>query len=121
MVFAKETLEGQTLYIFDPDFESSRLAMLAEQYPDIVQLSGEVVFNAEGDEGRLSGTSWNTEGDHTLKQISKSGFKFDLMEILDDFIQYRGQCAEAPNKEGVIRFGGGKIDIEWLAYGSNRL
>lgn len=109
------------MQIFDPDFESSRLAMLAKQYPDIVQLNGEVVFNAEDDEDRLSGTSWNTESDDTLKQISEFGFKFDLIALLDDFIQYRGQCAETPNKEGVIRFGGGNIDIVWLAYGSNRL
>jgi hypothetical protein len=121
MVLAKETLEGRTMQIFDPDFESSRLAMLAKQYPDIVQLNGEVVFNAEDDEDRLSGTSWNTESDDTLKQISEFGFKFDLIALLDDFIQYRGQCAETPNKEGVIRFGGGNIDIVWLAYGSNRL
>jgi hypothetical protein len=46
---------------FDPNFESTRLAMLSKQHPDIVKVSGEGVFRAEDDEDRLSGTSWTLE------------------------------------------------------------
>lgn len=42
---------------FDQNFEATRLAMLSKQHPDIVKVSGEVVFRAEDDEDRLSGTS----------------------------------------------------------------
>jgi len=46
---------------FDQNFEATRLASLAEQYSDIVKVTGEVVFRAEDDEDRLSGTSWTLE------------------------------------------------------------
>ncbi|MCC9662682.1 hypothetical protein L1264_20445 [Pseudoalteromonas sp. APAL1] len=46
---------------FDPNFESTRLAMLSKQHPDIVKVPGEGVFRAEDDEDRLSGTSWTLE------------------------------------------------------------
>lgn len=105
---------------FDRKFEATRLAMLAKQYPEIVQMKGEVVFNAEDNEDRLSGTRWKLEED-VFDQISESGFKVHLIEILDHFISYRGQCSETPNKEGVVRFGDGSIDIEWWEYGSMRL
>jgi len=42
---------------FDQNFENTRLAMLTKQYPEIVKADGEVVFCAEGDENRLSGTA----------------------------------------------------------------
>jgi len=34
---------------FDQNFEATRLASLAEQYSDIVKVTGEVVFRAEDD------------------------------------------------------------------------
>lgn len=105
---------------FDQNFESTRLGMLAQQHPDIVKTTGEVVFCAEEDEDRLSGASWTFEND-VFDQASESGFKLHLMELLDSFIQYRGQCNELPKKEGVVRFGHGQMTIEWLPDGSTHL
>jgi len=105
---------------FDQSFENTRLAMLAQQYPDIVKLTGEVVFCAEVDEDSLSGASWILEDD-VFDQVSESGFKLHLMELLDNFIEYRGQYNEYPKKEGVVRFGNGQMSIEWLLDGSTHL
>ena len=46
---------------FDQDFEATRLTMLAKQYPEIVKATGEVIFCAEDNEDRLSGTRWKVE------------------------------------------------------------
>ncbi len=105
---------------FDRNFEATRLAILAKQHPDIVKVSGEVVFHAEDDEDRLSGTSWTLEDD-IFEQVTDSGFKLHLVELLDSFIEYRGQCNEQPKKEGVVRFGTGDLNIEWLSDGSTHL
>lgn len=105
---------------FDQDFESTRLAMLARQYPEIVKANGEVVFCAEDNEDRLSGTRWKAEGD-IFEKATESGFKVHLIELLDNFIEYRGKCAELPKKEGVVRFSNGQINIDWLPDGSTEL
>jgi hypothetical protein len=103
---------------FDKNFEATRLAMLAKQHPDIMKVSGEVVFRAEDCEDRLSGTSWTLEED-IFEQVTESGFKLHLVELIDSFIEYRGHCNEHPNKEGIVRFGGGDLIIEWLPDGSH--
>jgi hypothetical protein len=105
---------------FDQDFEATRLTMLAKQYPEIVKATGEVIFCAEDNEARLSGTRWKVE-DGVFEQATESGFKVHLIELLDNFIEYRGQCNELPKKEGVIRFGDGGLNIEWLPDGSTEL
>lgn len=105
---------------FDQDFEATRLAMLAKQYPETVKVKGEVIFCAEDGEDRLSGTSWTLEDD-VFDQVTAPGFKLHPIELLDDFIEYRGQCNELPKKEGIIRFGGGALSIEWLPDGSTHL
>jgi hypothetical protein len=105
---------------FDKNFEAARLAMLAKQHSDIVKVTGEVVFCAEDDEDRLSGTSWTLEED-IFDQVTESGFKLHLIELLDDFIAHRGQCNVLPKKEGIVRFGGGDLSIEWLPEGSTHL
>jgi len=105
--------------VFDKEFEQTRLTMLARQHPDIVQGSGEVVFNAD-DEGRLSGTSWTLEDD-IFEQVRESGFKSHLIELLDNFMEYRKLHNESPRREGVVRFGDGALMIEWLPEGSIHL
>lgn len=105
---------------FDQDFETTRLAMLVKQYPEVVKANGEVVFCAEDNEARLSGTRWTVEDDIFEKAI-ESGFKVHLIELLDNLIQYRDQCNELPKKEGVVRFGDGGLNIEWLPDGSTDL
>lgn len=105
---------------FDQDFEATRLAMLAKQYPEILKANGEVVFCAEDDESRLSGTRWTLEDD-IFEKATESGFKVHLIELLDNFIEYRGQCNELPKREGIVRFGEGSLNIEWLPDGSTEL
>lgn len=97
---------------FDHDFESMRLRMLAEQHPSIVKTTGEITFYAEDNADYLSGASWNLEED-IFDKINNSDFKLHLMELLDQFIQYRGLCNQFPKKEGVVHFGKEKINIEW--------
>jgi len=105
---------------FDQNFEAVRLAMLAKQYPDIVKTAGEVIFCAENGEDRLSGTSWTLDDD-IFDQVEESDFKLHLLELLDAFIEYRGQCNVLPKKEGIVRFGSGDLSIEWLPDGSTYL
>ena len=105
---------------FDQNFEATRLTMLAKQYPEIVKVTGEVIFCAEDNEDRLSGTRWKVE-DSIFGQATESGFKVHLIELLDNFIEYRGRCNELPKKEGVVRFGDGSLNIEWLPDGSTEL
>jgi phage replication-related protein YjqB (UPF0714/DUF867 family) len=105
---------------FDQSFENTRLAMLAQQHPEIVKVKGQIIFNAEEDEDRLSGTSWKLEED-IFDKITESGFKIHIIELLDNFIKYRGQHSETPKKEGIIHFGDGLLDIEWLPNGSIKL
>jgi len=94
--------------------------MLAQQHSEIVKVKGEVVFCAEDHEDRLSGTSWKLEED-VSDQVTETGFKLHLIELIDNFIQYRGQCDELPKKEGIVRFGSGELSIEWLPDGSTHL
>lgn len=105
---------------FDQNFEVTRLTMLAKQYPEIVKATGEVIFCAEDNEDRLSGTRWKVE-DSIFEQATESGFKVHLIELLDNFIEYRGRCNELPKKEGVVRFGDGSLNIEWLPDGSTEI
>ncbi len=105
---------------FDQNFETTRLGMLAKQYPEIVKANGEVLFCAEDNKSRLSGTRWTVE-DEIFEQATESGFKVHLIELLDNFIEYRGQCNELPKKEGVVRFGNGGLNIEWLPDGATNL
>lgn len=105
---------------FDKFFEAKRLAMLAKQYPEIVKANGKVLFCAEDNEDRLNISRWKVEDD-IFEQATESGFKVHLIELLDNFIEYRGQCNEQPRKEGVVSFGDGGLSIEWQPDGSTDL
>jgi hypothetical protein len=104
---------------YDDEFERNRLSILAKQHPNIVRSKGEVAFNAD-DENRLSGASWELE-DEIFDQVSDSGFKLHLMELLDTFIAYRRQCNESPRNKGIVRFSDGVMTIEWLPDGATHL
>lgn len=91
--------------------------MLAEQYSDIVKLSGEVVFCADDNDDCLRGTAWTLE-DEAVDKVSESSFKIHLIELLDNFIEYRGQCNQYPKNQGVVFFGDGRLTIRWLPDGS---
>lgn len=101
---------------YDDNFEQTRLTMLAKQHPNIVCSEGQVWFEADSDD-RLSGASWRLE-DRVFDQATESGFKLQLMELLDIFISYRAQCSESPRKQGIVRFNDGVITVEWLPHGT---
>src|SRR5699024_4132223 len=105
---------------FDQNFEATRLTMLAKQYPEIVKATGEVIFCAEDNEDRLSGTRWKVE-DSIFEQATESGFKVHLIELLDNFIVYRGGWNELPKKEGVDRIGYSILNIELTPHCSSEL
>lgn len=98
---------------FDEEFESKQLALLASQYPAVLAIDGEVTFYAEVGENRLSSASWSLDDDD-FKLISETGFKFQLLELLDQLIQYRGQFNEKANKQGVVSFAGEDLKILWI-------
>lgn len=85
---------------FDKNFEAARLAMLAKQHSDIVKVTGEVVFCAEDDEDRLSGTSWTLEED-IFDQVTESGFKLHLIELF-------GKRGRYPFSNQLRAFGAGR-------------
>ncbi|WP_220488829.1 hypothetical protein [Pseudoalteromonas sp. SR43-3] len=84
---------------FDENFESARLAMLVQQHADIIGINGLVAFDAENTEDRLSSTSW-VFSDEVLKKIDQTSFKLHLIELLDNFIQYRALYEKLPRKAG---------------------
>ena len=99
--------------MFDETYENKRLTMLAKQHPSAVKVAGTVTFAAEDTADRLVSASWSLERD-IFDYLNESGFKPQLMELLDNFIEYRGACNKLPKKEGRVRFGDGLINIEWL-------
>tara|TARA_R110002072_G_scaffold301164_3_gene480298 strand:- start:77302 stop:77646 length:345 start_codon:yes stop_codon:yes gene_type:complete len=98
---------------YDPDFEQMRLTMLARQYPDIVAHKVRVIFFAEDNEDRISWSRWFLEDEKVGARCSETGFKIELMNLLDIFIQYRGQCNQLPKNAGVVEFTGDVVTIEW--------
>lgn len=98
---------------FDAEFEPMRLRILAQQYPKIVKTQGKVIFFAEDDEDRIFWARWFMKDENVMTQCSETGFKVDLMNLLDIFIQYRAQCNQLPKNAGVVLFGCDKVEIEW--------
>ena len=98
--------------VFDEAFEATRLKMLAQQFPEIAEGNGTVVFHSEDHEARLSHARWTTEG-NLFADAGKSGFKLYLMELINMFIQYRARCGQPRWKKGTVRIKQGVIEIEW--------
>ena len=98
---------------YDPGFEQLRLTILSRQYPDIVIHKARVIFFAEDNEDRISWSRWFLEDGRVGALCIETGFKIDLMNLLDIFIQYRGRCNQKPKRAGVVEFSGGTISIEW--------
>lgn len=89
---------------FDQTFESTRLAMLAKQHPDIVKEKGKVVFRAEDDEDLLCRASWRLEDD-VFDQATESGFKLLLMELIDIFsFNTEASAINSREKKGLFAF-----------------
>ncbi|THK40629.1 hypothetical protein E8Q33_12240 [Methylophaga sp. SB9B] len=98
---------------FDPKFEITRLNMLAKQHFEIVKVDGQLFFHADENEDHFSHGTWTLDEDIEV-QASDSGFKLHLIELLNIFIMYRGENNNLPKKMGIVRFGDGELNIQWL-------
>lgn len=107
--------------VFDPDFETLRLSMLAEQYADQLQEAGEIFFKAEHDENHVSHARWFVGELERFQAMSDSGFKLHMMGLLDNLVEDRIQYNQHPMREGKVQIAAGKLIIEWLPDGSNEL
>lgn len=107
--------------VFDPDFETLRLSMLAEQYADQLQEAGEILFKAEQDENYVSHARWFVGEQERFQAMSDSGFKLHLMGLLDNLVEYRIQFNQPPMREGKVQITAGQLLIEWLPDGSTEL
>lgn len=107
--------------VFDPNFETLRLSMLAEQYADQLQEAGEILFKAEPDENYVSHARWFVGEQERFQAMSDSGFKLHLMGLLDNLVEYRIQFNQQPMREGKVQITAGQLFIEWLPDGSTEL
>lgn len=98
---------------YDQSFESIRLNMLAQQHFEIVKVEGQLFFHADENEDHFSHGTWTLDEDIEV-QAADSGFKLHLIELLNIFIMYRGENNKLPKKMGIVRFGDGELNIQWL-------
>lgn len=94
-------------------FAQNRLTGLTEQLLAETSITGDIVFFADEDEGRINGATWQfEEGDHIL--LKNSDFKFMLMELLDTLIQHRARQGNTGTLNGVVHLENSSADIQWL-------
>lgn len=105
------------MQIYDPEFEGIRLSMLAKQYPEISINECKFIFWAEEEKDEFSHGTWLCE-DEVHKKILESTFKMQFILLINNFIEYRANCNKLPKKEGIVRFGSEKLEIEWVEDGS---
>lgn len=98
--------------VFDPDFETLRLSMLAEQYADQLQEEGEILFKAEHDENYVSHARWFVGELERFQAMSDSGFKLHMMGLLDNLVEYRTRSNQQPMREEKVQIDAGKLIIE---------
>lgn len=98
------------------EFESMRLSMLAEQYPDVSRIKGKLIFFVDGE--YVQHAHWvfqnNLSNEDKLAPLIGSNFKAHLIELLHIFVQYRIQCNEELYQKGELHFKDKKIEIIWL-------
>ena len=86
---------------------------LAEQYLADNRAEGEVFFLSDSDDNRLDHARWRfEEADHD--SLKDSGFKMQLMELLDTLLVYRAKHDKPNASQGVVKIRGNDITIEWL-------
>lgn len=97
---------------FDPDFDTRQLDRLASQYLQGTTVNGKVVFFTD-DENRLSHATWRFE-DTEHDRLRELGFKFALMDVLDNLVAYRAREGQPNASQGVVSIAGSAVTIEWL-------
>lgn len=97
----------------EQSFAQYRLTQLTDQLLSETSISGDIVFLADEDEGRISGATWRfEEADQAV--LKESGFKFLLMELLDILIQFRLSQGYSETLNGIVHLDNSSPEIEWL-------
>ncbi len=97
----------------DATFAQSRLVQLTEQLLSETAVTGEIIFYADEDTGKISGATWRLEDeDHTL--LKDRDFTFMLMELLDILIQHRAAEGHTNTLNGIVHLEKSLPDIQWL-------
>lgn len=96
------------------DFEQSALMRLHQQYPVLNNLSGSVIFRAEGQHSAPNFVAWsfNENAEAHLREL---GIKDRIVQLIEQLIHNRLRSTVMPVYEGVIEFMQGQFMIEWRA------
>jgi hypothetical protein len=98
---------------YDANFDQIRLDQLAKQYLPESTAEGRVFFRSDSDDNRLDHARWQLEdADHDV--LKNSGFKMNLMELLDTLLVYRAEHSKPNAGQGVVKIVGNRLAIEWL-------
>lgn len=99
---------------YDSAFDAQRLSQLAEQYLIDHPVRGSVLFQSSSDDSRLDHARWQFN-DTDYKQLTDSGFKQHLMELLDTLLVYRAEHNQPNSTRGIISIQDSTITLEWLS------
>lgn len=103
-------------YLFDTEYESTRLNQLSKQCLSGVKITGEVYFGAINGESRLDFSSCFFN-DAEQEIINNSGYKYFLLNLLDSLIIYRSDHEQEFSRAGVVKIKESYASIEWIKDG----
>ncbi|WP_138438085.1 hypothetical protein [Marinobacter shengliensis] len=98
---------------YDASFAQTRLDRLAGQLLSGTNISGDILFIADDEDGGVLGSTWMFE-DEDSKLLKELNFKFMLMELLNVLIRYRASHNDTDTLCGVIRLSNSEADLQWL-------
>jgi hypothetical protein len=97
--------------LISDDLESS--CQLTEQLLSETAITGEVIFYADEDAGKISSPTWRFEDeDHAL--LKDRDFNLMLMELLDALIQHRAGEGYTNTLNGIVHLERSSPAIQWL-------
>lgn len=99
---------------YDSTFDQTRLDQLAQQHLGGTNMSGRILFFGDPKENRLDLATWQLDNEEDYEAIKGSGFKLQMMELLDTLLTYRAQYGQPNASQGVVYVEGGALSIEWL-------
>jgi hypothetical protein len=99
---------------YDSTFDQTRLDQLAQQHLGGTNISGRILFFGDPEENRLDLATWQLDNDEDYEAIKVSGFKPQILELLDTLLTYRAQHGQTNASQGVVHVDGGTVSIEWL-------
>lgn len=97
---------------FNPDFDKQQLDQLAGQYLQGSTVKGKMTFFTD-EENRLSHATWRF-ADEDQDALRELGFKFALMDLLDNLVTYRVRGGQPNAGQGVVSIDGSTIRIQWI-------